>query len=665
MRPSTTSNAATNRASTRLRRNAGPVSPGSTSRLVARARRTAMASRGKAAADTPTSAAGLARQANPRLSSRELAQKVREHRSRNGASGERKTQSAGRARAERRRGAADQPWKVGASETLRGQTVTGTEVSRSPKTTGNEQATCRTITGTEYMGAEIFREFCQTEPAPTSAPKVAVTDTRHGNAVTGSAVGRSVKVTGDEPGSCSSVTGTEYLAADHFGAFCQNRPGSVSGRAPISSPVTGRPEGASRITGGSQGAGVRPTGTRYTDVQSIHNGSLEPIAQQVTRPAAQAATRQVASPAARPLAAMAVAPAPARAMAAPMSARSYVRPDARPETSLDARSLETGSARPARAITGSGAGMARMSQPGGVTGTRVGRSARVTGDEPGTCTAVTGTPYWGLEQASNWCAPELRDEMARRRWRPAPTPGARLTGIQPGVGGRATGDARGACEPISGTPYIGRDQYAQACGDGGHLLSGDAETSPMADVPEATGLALLESATTPGTNQLAEAGALHHPHSEQAWQQAQVRSAVTGTRYETGSQITGPFDMGGSKITGTEQFRFDARQPMPPAAAMAEDTGTGAAERPRITGEGQTAGAKITGDDWERGDRVTGTEGHFARRRNPSRPGPMGAMPAVTHKRNEAMPEPVSRVTGSSGSTERGALITYSGGARG
>ena len=37
-----------------------------------------MSTRGKAATGTPTSAAGLARQANPRLSSRELAQKVRE-----------------------------------------------------------------------------------------------------------------------------------------------------------------------------------------------------------------------------------------------------------------------------------------------------------------------------------------------------------------------------------------------------------------------------------------------------------------------------------------------------------------------------------------------------------------------------------------------------------
>jgi hypothetical protein len=84
-----------------------------------------------------------------------------------------------------------------------------------------------------------------------------------------------------------------------------------------------------------------------------------------------------------------------------------------------------------------------------------------------------------------------------------------------------------------------------------------------------------------------------------------------------------------------------------------------------VTGEGQSAGGKITGDDWDRGDRVTGTEGSSSRRRNPTRPGAMGAMPPVPAKRNEETPQPTSRVTGSAGSTDRGALITYSGGARG
>jgi hypothetical protein len=40
-------------------------------------------------------------------------------------------------------------------------------------------------------------------------------------------------------------------------------------------------------------------------------------------------------------------------------------------------------------------------------------------------------------------------------------------------------------------------------------------------------------------------------------------------------------------------------------------------------------------------------------------------MPSLEAKRNEAVPSPVSRVTGSSGNTQAGSLITVSGGARG
>jgi hypothetical protein len=125
-------------------------------------------------------------------------------------------------------------------------------------------------------------------------------------------------------------------------------------------------------------------------------------------------------------------------------------------------------------------------------------------------------------------------------------------------------------------------------------------------------------------------------------------------------------------VTGTEQFRFDNRefqtrqqktrefQPtvMPPQADKEP-----AKPVSRVTGEGSST--KVTGDDWDRGEHVTGTEGVSARRRNPTRPGPMSAMAPRDNKRNEQIEWPMSRVTGSSGSTDKGSLITLSGGARG
>ena len=38
---------------------------------------------------------------------------------------------------------------------------------------------------------------------------------------------------------------------------------------------------------------------------------------------------------------------------------------------------------------------------------------------------------------------------------------------------------------------------------------------------------------------------------------------------------------------------------------------------------------------------------------------------AMAKSRPQSVPEPVSKVTGGSGNTDKGALITYSGGARG
>ena len=100
---------------------------------------------------------------------------------------------------------------------------------------------------------------------------------------------------------------------------------------------------------------------------------------------------------------------------------------------------------------------------------------------------------------------------------------------------------------------------------------------------------------------------------------------------------------------------------MPPAA----DTHSDGRVKSRITGEGQNAGLKITGDDWDRGDHVTGTEGSSALVRNPSRRGPpKSAMGARAGAPAEAT-TPANLVTGSSGSTDTGSLITYSGGARG
>lgn len=612
-----------------------------TGRMVALARRSARSGRGKAAANTPTTTASLARQANPDLSGRELAQTVRAHRSTTGSAGTRRAQPTGRVRPGREQsvGAAeDQPWKVGLSETAQGQFVTGTRVGRSRSVTGDEPSICREVTGTEYMGAEIFREFCQAEP-PKPVAKVRTTSTSHGNTVTGNEVGRSSKVTGDEPGSCKTVTGTEYLSSEQASAFCgvqlptnprqTGRTETLGGR-PVSGVLVGP---SAKVTGNEQGAGFQPTGSQYLSGANLPDLKKAPPKVNLTQTFSGGAV--TGTQVGRSTKLTGDEPGSCRLV----TGDEYVgREQYQAFCGIEPAPLEP----PKVGMSATPKGLV-------VSGTQTGRSGRVTGDEPGTCKVVTGTPYAGIEQTTTYCAPDQQRAINERMRPMASVMSSRMTGTKPGVGGVMTGASRGVCEDVTGTPYIGGDQLGETCGSG--ALPG------QSDFPQPLDGAPWQSFSV-------------NSPARQAFQ-ANQGNTVTGTLYEQEGRITGPFGMGTGKITGTEQFRFDRATSVPvnllemaPAASDAVDTAA-AAVRSRVTGEGQAAGTKITGDDWDRGERVTGTEGPSARRRNPTRPGPSSSMAAVKPKRNEELPAPVSRVTGASGNTDRGSLITYSGGARG
>ena len=105
------------------------------------------------------------------------------------------------------------PSKVGASGTLRGGSVTGTMVGRGAKTTGAEPGACGNITGDDYVGQEQYQDFCAATPKADDR-QVGVSKTLAGEAVTGTMTGRSGKVTGDEPGTCKTLTGTPYAGRE-------------------------------------------------------------------------------------------------------------------------------------------------------------------------------------------------------------------------------------------------------------------------------------------------------------------------------------------------------------------------------------------------------------------------------------------------------------------
>ncbi|MDA9701542.1 CsoS2 family carboxysome shell protein, partial [Prochlorococcus sp. AH-736-L23] len=294
-------------------------------------------------------------------------------------------------------------------------------------------------------------------------------------------------------------------------------------------------------------------------------------------------------------------------------------------------------------------GLSLSSKSNLISGTMTGRSEIVTGDEPGSCKVLTGTPYAGLDQINENCSTEISEDMkSRATVNSGNNSNARLTGQQPGIGGVMTGAKKGACKNLTGTPYVGGDQLSQACDNPAH-------DTAYANPEKSAGNSWKEfSVKSPSRDKYSEKNT----------------QGVTGNKYENGSKVTGPFDMAVDKVTGTEKFRFEPNKNITYKQKMEIEEADRAAKTPekrvasRITGEGQSVG-NVTGDDWDRGDKVTGTEGASSRKRNPSRAGFMSAMPPMEVKRNEETEKPDFLITGSSGNTREGQLVTFSGGARG
>jgi len=469
-----------------------------------------------------------------------------------------------------------QPLRSTVTSTTSGNKVTGNEVGRSDMVTGDEPGTCKNLTGTEYVSSNQSQKYCG--DVPRNPSKVKHSTTTDGLKVSGSLPGRSTLVTGDESGSGHQLTGDQYLGSEpnpKGKAF--EKVGSYN--TLNGNNVTGTGVGRSdHMTGNEQGSCKNVTGDEYIGSQQYEK-----------------------------------------------FCGSKPKPEARK------------------------VGLSLSSKSNLISGTMTGRSEIVTGDEPGSCKVLTGTPYAGLDQINENCSTEISEDMkSRATVNSGNNSNARLTGQQPGIGGVMTGAKKGACKNLTGTPYIGGDQFSKTCDNPPH----DNE------------YANPEKSAGNSWNEFSVKSPSREKYSEKNTQ------GVTGNEYENGSKITGPFDMAVDKVTGTEKFRFEPNKNITYKQKMQIEEADRAAKTPekrvasRITGEGQSVG-NVTGDDWDRGDKVTGTEGASSRKRNPSRAGNMSAMPPLELKRNEETEKPDFLITGSSGNTREGQLVTFSGGARG
>lgn len=624
-------------------------------RQLCQERRRALSSQGKSAVKSNGKNSAVRRSGNKSnalngLSGRAAAQARREELCRNGRGNSATCRPSGRVRA----ASSAAPAKVEEGNTLRGNLITGTQVERNSKITGIEPGSCRTITGTEYIGAEQYGELCTTTPTP--APAKVGSSTSRGQRVSGTEVGRSVQVTGDEHGACKHITGNEYISSEQFESFCSSKPASGPAKVGMSATNTGqRVSGtevgrSTKVTGDEPGACLKLTGSQY--YQPDQSGSVCQGSGVPHKVSVMSTVRD------RPVTGTNVA------ASAAVTGSEYGACSSVTGTEYAGLQQYQGCNR-APVLTPEKVTVLRTWREQAISGTTVEHNPKVTGDEYGGCQPISGTEYIGPDQYTKFCTTSNGSSSFAAARERVPThrgpAGASMTGVRQGDDHKVTGSARGSfssagVQRLSGTPYSDDAQYAVsgAVGMGQHPLArGPADHStvsaPSMATPVQGNFSIMSPARTAQASQL---------------------NRITGTAYGTQGRITGPVNLAAGLVSGTPEFRYredghasarapsSDKKPAPVAVPQAN----------RVTGDGREAGFAITGAAWQRGGSITGTEGTSARRRNPTQRGDqrgMTAMQVPAIKDREHLQVPPSKVTGSSGNAISGSTITYSGGARG
>jgi len=176
-----------------------------------------------------------------------------------------------------------------ATETsLGGHQISGTALGRSPAVTGDESGSCRPITGSQYLRAATEQPLCEMPNAPTPAlaragsmPARGESETWARQRITGVDVEFKPGVTGDEPGTCSPITGTPYSGPAQYETYCEadmveQTSARVSGTGTGRTQITGDlPLNADGVTGTQRGGARDISGTPYYR-QDVENAAGAP-----------------------------------------------------------------------------------------------------------------------------------------------------------------------------------------------------------------------------------------------------------------------------------------------------------------------------------------------------------------------------------------------------
>ncbi len=183
--------------------------------------------------------------------------------------------------------------------TEEGLQISGTALGRSMRVTGDESGSCRPVTGDQYLMPAARQPLCQApgtmgagrapahggedRPDPVTGGKVTVSETWARQRITGVDVEHNPRVSGDEYGVCSSITGTPYAGPGQYDSFCAAEQADAAGQrvSPAQTtgvPVTGdTPLNVQHVTGTQRGGERGITGTPYFRQEVEREAEADPI----------------------------------------------------------------------------------------------------------------------------------------------------------------------------------------------------------------------------------------------------------------------------------------------------------------------------------------------------------------------------------------------------
>jgi len=231
-----------------------------------------------------------------------------------------------------------------------------------------------------------------------------------------------------------------------------------------------------------------------------------------------------------------------------------------------------------------------------VTGTQVGQGRKVmTGAETGACQLVSGTEYLGTEEFAGSCDAQPKAQPAKVT-QTATTRGQVVSGTGVGSKENMTGDRAGQCSAVTGTEYIPADQAELLCGTDVSTKPATNAFSIMSQPSQAK-----KSGVTGGDNYKSNSVTIRPSNAPEkvVTSMTAMGNATTGTQVGRQADVTGTEAGSCKNVSGTG---YRSAEESATCGVTEESVAT------KVTTSATTAGQVITGDRSGDSSGMTGAE---------------------------------------------------------